>query len=367
MPIYKIKAGRIITVPVTEYVASEGTLFYDELLGNLRIGDGVTPGGRAITSTSTENIDLSAVDQHIIPAADSTYDLGSTSSQWRSLYVGTDTIYIGGVSLTVTGTTLLVAGQPITGTGGTGPAGPTGPSGGPTGPQGDIGLTGDTGPTGPQGDTGPTGPQGDTGPTGPSALEVSLISNTTVTNTLTNITALRFDTDSGFDLTDLGNGAVKVGMNSTFKYWEVDGQETLVAEGLDTIKLVAGAGISLITNPAGTPKELEISAVNRTTTLYQDGSLSVLTGTIRWYNPADITITKITARLVESADDLVSFTVNKTGITATTITLSTGSVKTISTTSIFMTDDDYLTVDVVAVGNTSTGAGLSVEFSYKFE
>jgi hypothetical protein len=39
------------------------------------------------------------VEDNLIPAADLTYDLGSTSSQWRSLYVGTGTIYIGGVAL----------------------------------------------------------------------------------------------------------------------------------------------------------------------------------------------------------------------------------------------------------------------------
>jgi hypothetical protein len=38
---------------------------------------------------------------HIIPSADLEYDLGSTSSQWRSIYVGTGTIYIGGVALGV--------------------------------------------------------------------------------------------------------------------------------------------------------------------------------------------------------------------------------------------------------------------------
>lgn len=38
---------------------------------------------------------------HILPTADLAYDLGSTSSQWRSIYVGTGTIYIGGVALGV--------------------------------------------------------------------------------------------------------------------------------------------------------------------------------------------------------------------------------------------------------------------------
>jgi hypothetical protein len=38
---------------------------------------------------------------HILPDTNLTYDLGSTASQWRSIYVGTGTIYIGGVALGV--------------------------------------------------------------------------------------------------------------------------------------------------------------------------------------------------------------------------------------------------------------------------
>ena len=55
----------------------------------------------------------------IIPSANLTYDLGSTSSQWRHLYVGTSTIYIGGTPVTVgPGGQLNVNGSPVTGGGG---------------------------------------------------------------------------------------------------------------------------------------------------------------------------------------------------------------------------------------------------------
>lgn len=99
----------------------------------------------------------------------------------------------------------------------------------------------------------------------PTPLTVSLINtNNTVTNTLSNITTLRFDTDSGFDITDLGSGAVKVGMNSTFKTWKVDGQSDLVATGLDTIRLVAGAGMSISTNPLADPKTITFTSTGGT-------------------------------------------------------------------------------------------------------
>ena len=83
---------------------------------------------------------------------------------------------------------------------------------------------------------------------------VSLINPSgTITEQTTNVKALRFDTESAFDLTDLGNGEVKVQMNSTFKYWKVDGQQDLIATGLDTIRFEAGPGITITTDPNASP------------------------------------------------------------------------------------------------------------------
>jgi hypothetical protein len=69
--------------------------------------------------------------------------------------------------------------------------------------------------------------------------------------------------------------------------------------------------------------------------------------------------------LAEAANDLVSFNVNRSGITTATVTLTTGSVKTVSTVSIAMFIDDYLTIDTTAVG--TSGSGLGIEFAYRFE
>jgi len=45
-------------------------------------------------------------------------------------------------------------------------------------------------------------------------------------------------------------------MNSTFKTWKVSGQNDLVAGGLDTIRFVAGSGISILTNANTNPKSI---------------------------------------------------------------------------------------------------------------
>ncbi len=52
---------------------------------------------------------------NIVPAANITYSLGSPTQQWHSLYVSANTIYMGGVPVSVTGNTLNVDGSPIAG------------------------------------------------------------------------------------------------------------------------------------------------------------------------------------------------------------------------------------------------------------
>jgi hypothetical protein len=87
-----------------------------------------------------------------------------------------------------------------------------------------------------------------------------------ISSTVTNVTGLNFDTDSGFAVTDLGNGDVLVAMNSTFKYWQVDGQPGLTAEGLDTVNFIPGSGISIAAVTSGTNKSIRFGLVPATTT-----------------------------------------------------------------------------------------------------
>jgi hypothetical protein len=49
-------------------------------------------------------------------------------------------------------------------------------------------------------------------------------------------------------------------MNSTFKTIKVDGQDDLIAIGLDTLELIAGDNITLSTNSDSEPKSLTITA-----------------------------------------------------------------------------------------------------------
>jgi hypothetical protein len=101
-----------------------------------------------------------------------------------------------------------------------------------------------------------------------SRLTVSHItSSTTISNTILDIDTIRFDTESGFSLIDLGEGAVEIAMNSTFKYWDVDGQNSLIAEGLDHVEFIAGTGISITTNNTSNPQSITFSATGGNTSI----------------------------------------------------------------------------------------------------
>ena len=79
--------------------------------GALVITGGVGIGGALyVGSTATHY-------GHILPAQSNTYNLGSPTQQWGALYVNTQTIYMGGIAVTVINTgstaTLTVGGSQV--------------------------------------------------------------------------------------------------------------------------------------------------------------------------------------------------------------------------------------------------------------
>jgi len=193
-------------------------------------------------------------------------DVGYTGSQGDIGFTGSlgDTGFTGSVGFVGSRGEIGYTGS-LGDTGFTGSVGYTG-STGYTGSYGEIGYTGskgDTGFVGSQGIPGNTGFVGSKGDAGSGAtVTVGTIDsdNNIGEITVLNVEAIRFDTDSGFDVTDLGSGSVKIGMNSTFKTIKVDGEEDLIAIGLDTLEIVAGNNIVLTTDTSSNPKALVISS-----------------------------------------------------------------------------------------------------------
>jgi hypothetical protein len=55
--------------------------------------------GSGLTGLPTQTLDLSEIDQHIIPQVDNVYDLGSPTKQWRDLYLSSASLYIDGTKV----------------------------------------------------------------------------------------------------------------------------------------------------------------------------------------------------------------------------------------------------------------------------
>ena len=105
--------------------------------------------------------------------------------------------------------------------------------------------------------------------------------------------------------------------------------------------------------------------VTYTVALRQDGTLVTTTGTAKWYAPAAINVSEIKARVgtAPSGSD-ITVRVNKSGDSNSTISIAAGSTYSTITPTLVMTDSDYITIDVTAVGSSTAGADLYVQFEY---
>ncbi len=95
-----LESGRVITINFS--TTNEAKLAISRL--QEQIDELVTKTPQHIDKEVENFIDtkFSNIDGHLLPSIDSTYDLGSHDLQWRSLYVSSNTIYIGGVTLSTT-------------------------------------------------------------------------------------------------------------------------------------------------------------------------------------------------------------------------------------------------------------------------
>jgi len=94
---------------------------------------------------------------------------------------------------------------------------------------------------------GAVGLQNFSGGGGGSALTVAEVNDPSSNVSVSSVGEIQFDVDSGFALTDLTGGVVKVAMESTFKKWNVLGQNPLIAQAVDEVTLAEGSGIILTT------------------------------------------------------------------------------------------------------------------------
>ena len=100
----KIKLLRIAGTPTTSNL-SDGEIAHNTVANTLhvRIGSTIhTVGG------GSGSVDLSAVDQDIIPAANGTRNLGSASKRFGDLFLSGDTLNLGGATISSDGTVVTI-------------------------------------------------------------------------------------------------------------------------------------------------------------------------------------------------------------------------------------------------------------------
>ena len=147
------------------------------------------------------------------------------------------------------------------------------------------------------------------------ALIVSQYTYGNISNSVPNVSGLLFDTTTGFNVTDLGNGNALITLGSSFKTWEVAGQTSLVAVGEDTVKFVDGNNIVITTNALSTPQQIKFSLsdnVSVTGNITADYFIGNLIGNIT----ANITVPGANTQVIfnnnGSADATAGFTFDKT-------------------------------------------------------
>jgi hypothetical protein len=97
------------------------------------------------------------------------------------------------------------------------------------------------------------------------------------------------------------------------------------------------------------------------------GILTVNTGTEKWYVPLDSIITSVKSRVEVAPQGAQPLTVavKINGVSTATLSInSSTTVSSLNTATINVRSNDYVTVDVLNIGNTVAGSDLTVTFTY---
>jgi hypothetical protein len=102
---------------IASLTSMPGTISNDlSVLGNLTVTGNITSLTGIYTYGNTQvGQYLNHLPGNIVPSANVTYSLGTSTNQWRDLWISNNTIYIGNTPITVSNGTLLINNTPITG------------------------------------------------------------------------------------------------------------------------------------------------------------------------------------------------------------------------------------------------------------
>lgn len=87
----------VTTSDIPPSLASDGDMWFDQVSGRLFVYN----QSYWLDAAPTTSFDLENITTSLIPSENVTYDLGTPVRQWRSLYVSSNTIYMGGTPVSV--------------------------------------------------------------------------------------------------------------------------------------------------------------------------------------------------------------------------------------------------------------------------
>ena len=126
-----------------------------------------------------------------------------------------------------------------------------------------------------------------------------------------------------------------------------------------TTEITAGA--------VATPTSVK-AATTFNANLSQQGDLSIIAGTAKWYAPFNPKVFEVVPRLGTAADGTVTIQIQKNDVNQFEFGIPAAqTTKTFTWDSdVFaMASGDYLTVDVTSIGTTAKGKDLVVQFKYR--
>lgn len=114
---FKLFAEKLGGTDPSTFIGRSGDVFYDPDTGALRVSDGSTAGGTAITSGGgsyvVENQIQGTVTGHLIPDTNVQYDLGSAELKFRDLYLSSATIHTDDGNISTVGGEFTFQGEPV--------------------------------------------------------------------------------------------------------------------------------------------------------------------------------------------------------------------------------------------------------------
>ena len=139
--------------------------------------------------------------------------------------------------------------------------------------------------------------------------------------------------------------------------FSTDTEELYIWSSTKWIK--AGANVSAAALDA-------VSSADSYLQLSQSGALTVSTGTKRWYAPADLTISNATVRVgTAPLGSTLDVSLNVNGLANNIISVASNTTVSSNTTSVSVSEGDYLTVDVLQIGSSTPGADLGLNITYR--